>query len=273
MRFSKASVKLSGNDIPKNPAPKHQIDLKSDQDLDKLRIAGRMTAQVLKKLSEVLAEGVTTKYLDEIAEKEILRFGAKPAFKGYRGFPATICVSINDELVHGIPDEKRFIKNGDIVSIDIGLLHDGFYGDTACTYAAGKISPDAARLLKVTGESLDRAIEQVKPGNRLGDLAYAVQSFAESNGFSVIRDYVGHGIGRKLHEDPQVPNFGKAGTGIRLLPGMVIAIEPMISAGGYEVKTLKDGWTVVTADSRLCAHFEHMVAVTESGFEVLTSLQ
>lgn len=228
--------------------------------------------RILQMLSENLKPGISTKYLDELAFKEIKSLGMKPAFLGYHGFPATTCISLNNELVHGIPSPERIIKEGDIVSIDLGLVHQGFYGDVAATYGVGAISEESRRLLDVTEESLQRAIAEVKPGNRLGDLSWAVQSFVEKAGYSVVRDYVGHGIGRRLHEEPPVMNFGKPHTGIRFVPGMVIAIEPMVNLGGWQVETLGDGWTVVTADGKRCAHFEHMVAVTEDGHEVLTQL-
>ena len=248
------------------------IELKSSSELNALRKAGRYAAQVLKAVGDNVRPGVSTKYLDDIAVKEISSLNVKPGFLGYRGFPAATCVSINNELVHGIPNEKRILKEGDIVSIDLGLISEGFYGDIARTFAVGKIAPEVQRLLDVTSQALDKAIEQVKEGKRMGDLSWAVQSFVESQGYSVVRDYVGHGIGRRLHEEPSVPNFGKQGTGPRFSKGMVIAIEPMVNMGSYKVKTLKDGWTVVTEDGKLCAHFEHMVALTDKGTEILTEL-
>jgi len=246
------------------------IDLKSKDDLVNLRTAAKAVASVLKKLSENIKPGITTKDLDEIAFKEIKSFGMKPAFLGYRGYPATACISINDELVHGIPSAKRFLNEGDIVSIDLGTIYNGFYGDAAITVPVGKISSQAKKLLEVGSLSLENGIENVKPGNRLGDVSAAIQAVIEKNGFSVVRDYVGHGIGRALHEEPAIANFGKRNTGVRLLPGMVLAIEPMLNVGDWRVKTLKDGWTVVTQDGSLCAHFEHTVAITEDGCEVLT---
>ena len=251
---------------------KQVIELKSSSELNALRKAGRFAAQVLKAVGDNIRPGVSTKFLDDIAVKEISSLNLKPGFLGYRGFPAATCISINNELVHGIPNEKRILKEGDIVSIDLGLISEGFYGDIARTYAVGKITSEVQRLLDVTSKALDKAIEQVKEGKRIGDLAWAVQSFVESQGYSVVRDYVGHGIGRMLHEEPSVPNFGKPGTGPRFSKGIVIAIEPMVNMGSYKVRTLKDGWTVVTEDGKLCAHFEHMVALTEKGAEVLTSL-
>ncbi len=238
--------------------------------MEKLRVAGTAAAEVLKKISESIKPGISTKELDDIAFEAISKKGMKPAFLGYRGYPATACVSVNEELVHGIPRSGKKLKNGDVVTIDLGTIADGFYGDCAATFPVGTVSPTALRLMKVTRECLARAIEAVRPGNRLGDVSFAIQKHAEANGFSVVREYVGHGIGRQLHEEPPVMNFGTPGTGVRLVPGMVICIEPMINEGGRDVKTLSDGWTVVTADGKLCAHEEHMVAVTEDGSEILT---
>jgi len=248
------------------------IELKSDSELVKMRKAGQAAAKVLRTLSEHLRPGISTGYLDDIAFKEISSLGMKPAFLGYRGFPASACISINSELVHGIPRSDRIINSGDIVSIDLGVLADGFYGDVASTYGVGEISRDATKLLDVARQSLELAIAQTVPGNRLGDVSWAVQDFAERSGYSIVRDYVGHGIGRKLHEEPPVANFGKPHTGPRLLPGTVICIEPMVNEGDWRVKQLSDGWTVVTQDGKLCAHFEHMVAVTKTGNEVLTRI-
>lgn len=251
----------------------HQsIELKGSSEIEKLRKAGKAVAEILEMVSSHIRPGVSTQYLDDLAFKKISSLGMKPAFLGYRGYPSTICVSINEELVHGIPRADRIIKQSDIVSIDLGLVYKDFYGDTAATFGVEKISPEAKKLIEITRLALDKAIEQVRPGNRLGDVSWAIQKTAEQSGFSVIRDYVGHGIGRKLHEEPAVPNFGRPHTNVRLVPGMVIAIEPMICEGGYQVKTLGDGWTVVTVDGQLCAHFEHMVAVTDDGNEVLTQL-
>jgi len=248
------------------------IDLKSKNDLANLRVAAKAVASVLKKLSENIKPGISTKDLDDIAFKEIKAFGMKPAFLGYRGYPATACISINNELVHGIPSSKRLLAKGDIVSIDLGTIYNGFYGDAAITVPVGKISSQAQKLLEVGSSALEHAIENVKLGNRLGDVCAAIQTVIEKNGFSVVRDYVGHGIGRALHEEPAIPNFGRAGSGPRLLPGMVLAIEPMLNMGDWRVKTLNDGWTVVTQDGSLCAHFEHTVALTEDGCEVLTRI-
>lgn len=237
-----------------------------------MRQAGQAVAEVLRKLVESAKPGTPTKYLDDAARQGISSFKMEPAFLGYRGYPAAACISINNELVHGIPNPKKIIKEGDLVSIDLGVSYKGYFGDMAVTFGVGKISPEAKKLLDITRESLDIAIEKVNPGNRLGDISWAVQSFAEKAGFSVVRDYVGHGIGRKLHEEPQIPNFGNPGTGVRLVEGMVLCLEPMINEGSWQVKTLKDNWTVVTVDGKLCAHFEHMVAVTKNGCEVLTKI-
>ncbi|MBN1824163.1 MAG: type I methionyl aminopeptidase [Endomicrobiales bacterium] len=251
---------------------KGPIEIKSAEDLEKMRAAGKAVASILKILEEKTEPGVTTKHLDDIAFNEISSLGMKPAFLGYRGYPATICASINNELVHGIPSSKRVLREGDIVSVDLGTVYKDFYGDAAATFPVGRISEEAERLISVTRDSLERAIENAGPKKRLGDVSWAVQSYAEKKGYGVVRDYVGHGIGRKLHEEPSVPNFGRPDTGPRLVPGMVLAIEPMVTQGDWNVKQLSDGWTVVTTDGKLCAHFEHMVAITEKGNEVLTRI-
>ncbi len=263
----------SDNKISEDLSSRKQvIELKSSSETEILRKAGKFVARILDVLGKAVKPGITTKELDDLAIKEINALGLKPAFLGYRGYPAVTCISINDELVHGIPSGKRILKEGDIVSIDLGIVYEGFYGDTAATFPVGKISKDAQKLLDITEEALQKAIEQVREGKRLGDLSWAVQRFVESSGFSVIRDYVGHGIGRKLHEEPSVPNFGKPDSGPRFQKGLVIAIEPMVAAGDWRVKTLDDGWTVITEDGKLCAHFEHMVALTDKGAEVLTKI-
>lgn len=246
--------------------------MKSSSEIEKLRTAGQTVARILQKISEHLHPGITTQQIDDLAFQEIRSLNMKPAFLGYRGYPASACVSLNDELVHGIPRPDRVVKDGDIVTIDLGVFAQGFCGDMAMTYGVGTITPEARRLLDVTQQSLELAIEQVKPGNRLGDIGWAVQQYAEKNGYGVVRDYVGHGIGRQMHEEPAVPNFGTPHTGLRLEPGMVICIEPMLNAGDYRVRALDDGWTVVTVDGKLCAHFEHMVAVTATGYDVLSRL-
>lgn len=234
-----------------------------------MREAGRVTARALRAVGEAVVPGVTTRELDEVAVEVIRAAGAKPAFLGYHGFPATICASRNCEVVHGIPGKLRLVE-GDIISIDMGAIVDGYYGDSARTFGVGAVSDEAARLMDVTERSLEAGIAAARPGGHLYDIGAAVQRVAEAGGFSVVREYVGHGIGREMHEEPQVPNYGTAGKGPVLLPGMVLAIEPMINAGTANVRQLKDGWTVVTADGALSAHFEHTVAITEDGPVVLT---
>jgi len=248
------------------------ITLKSPKEIELMRAAGKVVAQTKAKVLQAVRPGVTSRELDQIAEKEIRRMGAVPSFKGYRGFPATICVSFNEEIVHGIPS-GRVLKEGDVVSLDFGAVVGGFHSDSAVTVGVGKVSPEAQRLMDVTRDSLLAGIAQVQPGNRIGDIAAAVQEYAETRGYGVVREYVGHGIGRALHEDPQVPNYGIAGRGPLLKVGMVLAIEPMLNIGGWQTKVLKDGWTVVTADGTISAHFEDTVAITENGVEVLTALQ
>jgi len=236
-----------------------------------MRTAGRIVAEVLELMKETVKPGITTIELDRLAEKHIRKYGAIPAFKGYRGFPASLCTSINEEVVHGIPS-LRVLKSGDIISIDCGAIYDGYFGDSAITLPVGEISAEDRKLLAVCEESLRLGIAQAYKGNRLQDISYAIQSYVENNGMSVVRDFVGHGIGRKMHEEPQIPNFGKPGRGPRLEIGMALAIEPMVNLGGYEVVTLEDNWTVVTKDGRKSAHFEHTVAITENGPEILTRI-
>jgi methionyl aminopeptidase len=248
------------------------IETKSPAEIAAMRDAGRVVAQTLQVLSQAAAAGMTTLELDRIAAAELQKAGAKPAFLGYRGFPATLCVSINSEVVHGIPSAKKKIKDGDLVSLDFGCVVRGLYADAAVTVGVGKITKQAQKLMDVTRESLMKGIDAMKPNGRLGDVSHAVQAHAEAAGFSVVREFVGHGIGRALHEDPPVPNFGQAKTGLRLTPGLVLAIEPMINAGSREVVTLDDGWTAVTKDGSLSAHFEHTVALGEDGPEILTEL-
>jgi methionyl aminopeptidase len=235
-----------------------------------MRRAGSVVAQILLEISDLVKPGATTADLDLFAQTRTKELGAKPAFKGYHGFPATLCVSVNEEVVHGIPSKKRVLKDGDIVGIDFGVVLDGWFGDSARTFPVGKVSHEAEKLLEITEKSLYLGIEQARPGNHLFDIGYAVQNFVESHGYSVVREFVGHGIGKSLHEDPQVPNFGIRGKGMLLKPGMVLAIEPMINAGKPEVRVLSDGWTAVTVDKALSAHFEHTVAITEQGPEILT---
>jgi len=236
-----------------------------------MRAAGRLVGEVLTELAATVAPGVTTADLDALAEKRIMQAGAIPAFKGYHGYPATICASINEEVIHGIPSGRRLLNEGDIISIDVGASLDGYFGDSAITLPVGKISEGAATLLRVTEESLYKAIDRVRPGGRVSDIGHVVQQHVESYGFSVVREFVGHGIGQRMHEEPQVPNYGEPGRGPRLSEGMVLAIEPMVNAGRAAVKLLADGWTAVTRDSSLSAHFEHTVAVTSGEPLILTA--
>lgn len=236
-----------------------------------MRRASRVVAEVLLQLKPLVKPGVTTAELNDFAERRVRELGATPAFLGYRGYPATLCVSINEEIVHGIPSPRRVVREGDIVSLDMGAVADGFYGDAAVTVAAGKISADAKRLMEITSRSLDEALAAVKPGARLGDVSHAVQAFAEKNGMAVVKEFTGHGIGRRLHEEPSIPNFGRAGTGPVLKPGMTLAIEPMLCLGRADVVVKNDGWTAVSADGSLAAHFEHTVAVTEDGCDILSA--
>lgn len=245
------------------------IQIKTAGEIEKMRQAGRAVAETLEGLRALARPGVTTRELDRFAEEALRARGMRPAFKGYRGFPASICASLNEVVVHGIPSDRR-LEEGDILSIDLGAEHEGYYGDAALTLPIGRVSAAAGRLLQVTEEALARGLEQARPGNRLHDISWAIQSCAEEAGYGVVRDYVGHGIGRAMHEDPQVPNVGRPGSGPRLQAGMVLAIEPMVNAGTAEVRLLEDGWTVVTADRRLSAHFEHTVAIREEGPDVLT---
>lgn len=248
------------------------IVLKSSQEIELMRHAGQIVAEVLATLAAMVKPGVTTGELDRVAAELIQRRGGRPTFKGYHGFPANICTTINYELVHGIPSSKRRLNEGDILSLDLGVTYEGFVGDAGTTVAVGEIDPIARRLLEVTEGSLYAGIAQAKAGNRTGDVSAAVQQHVESNGFAVIREYTGHGVGREMHEDPQVPNFGRAGRGIVLKPGMTIAIEPMVSQGTWRTRVMDDGWTVVTADRTLSAYFEHTIAVTENGPDILTKL-
>jgi methionyl aminopeptidase len=242
---------------------------KSPDEIEIMRKGGRILAGTLDALEEALRPGITTAQLDAIAEKRITGAGATPSFKGYRGFPASICTSPNEVIVHGIPGPHR-LEEGDVISLDVGVHYEGFHVDSAWTFPVGDVDPRIAELLKVTEESLAAAVEAIKPGNRLGDVGFAVEQVAEGGGFSIVREYVGHGVGRELHEDPQIPNYGPPGRRELLTPGMTLAIEPMVNAGGPETKLLGDGWTVVTLDGSVSAHFEHTVAVTEEGHEVLT---
>ena len=247
------------------------IVLKSRAEIEQMRVAGRMVAEILELLRENVAPGVTTGELDRLAETECRKRKAKPAFKGYGGFPFTICASPNEQVVHGFADETP-LREGDILSIDFGVIYGGFYGDSAITIPVGRIDQEKSRLLQATARSLELGIAAAVAGNRLSDISHAVQSFVEGEGFSVVREFVGHGIGRQLHEAPQIPNFGPPGQGPRLKAGMTLAIEPMINAGACGVKILDDGWTAVTIDGKPSAHFEHTVAITEEGPQILTAV-
>ncbi len=246
------------------------IILKSLQEIEKIRQACLVVADVLDDIRHLVRPGISTESLDESAEQQIRKAGAQPAFKGYRGYPKTLCTSVNNEVIHGIPSKDVTLREGDIVIIDVGAIVDGFYGDAALTLPVGAVSREAERLMAVTEEALYRGIEQAKAGNRLYDISHAVQSHVEANGYTVVREFVGHGIGRNLHEDPQIPNYGPSGQGPRIKPGMVIAVEPMVNAGGSATIVKEDGWTAVTADGSLSAHFEHTIAVMPDGPWILT---
>ncbi|WP_318506258.1 type I methionyl aminopeptidase [Bacillus sp. T3] len=247
------------------------IICKTPREIEIMRQAGRIVALTHEELKKHIRPGITTKELDVIAEQFILKQGAIPSFKGYNGFRGSICASVNDELVHGIPGD-RVLKNGDIISIDIGAKYNGYHGDSAWTYPVGEIEEETKRLLEVTEHALFLGLKEAKPGERLSNISHAIQTYVEANGFSIVREYVGHGVGQDLHEDPQIPHYGPPNKGPRLKPGMVLAIEPMVNAGSQYVKTLADDWTVVTVDGRMCAHFEHTIAITETGYEILTKL-
>ena len=245
------------------------IRIKSASEIESMRGSARLVSRTLDELAGHVEQGISTLELDRLAMEFIRKNGGTPSFLGYRGYRHTICASVNEEVVHGIPG-KRILKTGDIISIDVGVLMNGFHGDSARTFTVGAVTPEAENLLKVTRESLGKGIEQVKAGHRLGDVSAAIQAHVESRGLSIVRSLVGHGIGRDLHEEPQIPNYGQPGSGVMLKSGMVFAIEPMVNAGGFEVETLKDGWTVVSSDRSLAAHFEHTVAVTENGPDILS---
>ena len=242
---------------------------KSKRELEKMRAAGQLVGQVLSHLRTLVAPGVTTMEVDRAAEKMIRDAGALPTFKGYNGFPYSICASVNAQIVHGFPSNYR-LQEGDIFSIDVGVTLEGFVGDTATTVPVGKVSEDRLKLIRITEECLERAIEQCRPGKHLGDIGWAVQEHAEANGYSIVRDYVGHGIGRRMHEDPQIPNYGRPGLGQKIKAGYVFAVEPMVNLGTHHTKVLADGWTVVSMDGQPSAHVEHTIAITEEGPEVLT---
>lgn len=246
------------------------IILKSLQEIEKIRKASLVVSDVLDHIRSMVRPGVSTQYLDEIAEQFILAAGAKQAFKGYHGYPKTLCTSINNEVIHGIPSKDVILKQGDIISIDVGAISEGFYGDAAITLPVGAITPAAERLIRATEESLARGIAQAQPGNHLYDISHAVQSYVESHGYSVVREFVGHGIGRNMHEDPQLPNFGDPGKGPKLRSGMVLAIEPMVNAGVSDTVIKDDNWTAVTVDGSLSAHFEHTIAIMPDGPWILT---
>jgi methionyl aminopeptidase len=246
------------------------IAIKTPQEIEKMRLSGRILRQVHQAVEAAVKPGATTMDLERVAEAKIKELGGKPAFKGYNDYPACLCTSVNNEVIHGIPSAKKVLQDGDIVSVDCGVILDGYYSDAAMTYPVGRISPEARKLLDVTQASLEQAIKEAQVGSTVGDIGAAVQELCEAEGFGVVRDFVGHGIGKSMHEDPQVPNYGKRGKGTKLKVGMVIAIEPMINAGSADVKVLKDGWTAVTVDGSVSAHFEHTVAITKDGPKILT---
>lgn len=248
------------------------IIIKNSTEIEFMRQAGKVVGETLLRLEEMIMPGISTADLDRFAEEFITKQGAKPSFKGYGGFPGTLCISVNDEVVHGIPG-KRILQEGDLVTLDCGAYLNGFHGDAARTFPVGKVSDQAAKLIRVTEESFFKGLEKAIIGNRLTDISYEIQKHVEANGFSVVRDYVGHGIGRDLHEDPEVPNFGKPGRGAKLTAGMVLAIEPMVNIGDFKVKTLKDGWTVVTCDGSLSAQYENTVVILPDGPQLLTLIK
>lgn len=248
------------------------VTRKSNREIELMRVAGRIVALAHKAVAEAIHPGMTTKALNDLVEKVILENDAIPSFKNYNGYPAAACVSINEEVVHGIPSPHRIMKEGDIVSVDIGAEYKGYHGDSAWTYACGEISEEAKRLLEGTKASLFAGLEYAKANNRLSDISHEIQKTAESLGFSVVREFVGHGVGKRLHEDPQIPNYGLPGRGILLKTGMTLAIEPMINLGHKEVKVLSDGWTTVTRDKSLSAHFEHTILIKDDGYEILTTI-
>ena len=246
------------------------VIVKTARELSKMKDACRISAEALRVAGEAVKPGITTYEIDTIVRRYIEKQGATPSFLGYGGFPASACISVNNVVIHGIPSKKQILKEGDIVSVDVGAFYEGFHGDNAYTFACGKISDEAERLLDATKESLFEGIKMAVAGNRVGDIGNAVQQYVEARSYSVVRDFVGHGVGAKLHEDPSIPNYGTPGRGVRLLPGMTIAIEPMINQGTYEVRVLDDEWTTVTVDGRLSAHFEHTVAITPDGPKIMT---
>ncbi|MCD6178209.1 type I methionyl aminopeptidase [bacterium] len=247
------------------------IHIKTKEEIQIMEEGAKILAQIMEELKRKVEPGITTKELDKVAQDLIFKFGAKPSFKGYNGFPATLCVSVNEEIVHGIPSERR-LKEGDIVSLDLGLFYKGFHSDMAITLGVGKISPEASRLIRVTKDALRMAIRKVRPGNTIGDIGNTIQRYVESQGFNVVRDLCGHGIGRELHEEPQILNYGKRHTGAMIREGMVFCIEPMVTMGDWKIKKSQDGFTFLTKDGSLSAHFEHEVAVGEDGCKVLTKI-
>ena len=249
------------------------IVVKTADEIQLMREANQIVAETLMLLQNTVIPGISTWELDQLAEELCLKRKAKPAFKGYRGFPGSLCVSVNEEVVHGIPSRKKKLRKGDIISIDFGVLFKGYYGDSAVTLPVGKIAEDVQSLLNITRNSLGKAIDQMVVGNRIGDISKAIQEYVEGNGFSVVRQFVGHGIGTELHEPPEIPNFYQGERTAKLLPGMVLAIEPMVNMGTHKVKVLRDGWTVITNDKKPSAHFEHSIAVTENGPLILSSLE
>lgn len=249
------------------------IQVKNAAQLAEMKEAGRITGEALLVARDMIREGVSTKALDDAIRHHIEKCGARPSFLGYAGFPGSACISINDEIIHGIPSKHRYLQEGDIVKIDVGAFYHGFHGDSANTFGVGKISKDAEHLIVVTRESFYRGVAQIHEGARLGDIGAAIQQYVESNGYSVVRKYVGHGVGHELHEAPDVPNYGTPGRGVRLYPGMTIAIEPMVNIGTYQVVEMPDGWTVKTADGSLSAHYEHTIAVTPQGVHLLTKVE
>ena len=246
--------------------------IKNNEQIALMKIAGRITAEALEVARELVRPGISTKEIDTQIRRHIEKSGATPSFLGYGGFPGSACISVNEQVIHGIPSEKITLKEGDIVKIDVGARYRGYNGDSARTFPVGKVSDEALRLISVTEKSFYEAMKVARPGNRVGDLGFAVENFVISNGFSVVRDYVGHGVGKDLHEEPEIPNFGRAGRGVRLYPGMTLAIEPMVNAGSHDVRVLKDGWTVVTADGKLSAHYENSILITENDPIILTDV-
>ena len=247
------------------------ISIKSNREIEIMKEAGRITALALRKVKEAIRPGISTYELDMIAEETIRACGATPSFKGYNGFPGSICASINNVVIHGIPKKNTILKNGDIISIDCGAYYHGYHGDSAWTFAVGDVSSERERLMKVTRESLFEGLKYAKPGNRLSDISHAIESYVLENKFSVVKDFTGHGVGRNLHEDPMVPNYGEAGHGPVLKEGMTIAVEPMVCAGSYQVRILADDWTTVTCDHSDSAHFEHTIVITKDGYKILTT--